>query len=1063
MDSPASNLVPMVEPVNRDAAEVPKPPSPDNPETRPGHSLSTTGRTPSHSLLSSSPNGATSNRKSRFADTGTVGGHVGRASLSMPPPATKPSSIYRPATARLPSNLGINTAAGETGSEVDGIKDAEFLSDYGAVAELQRTVSVPGLQDDIAVESQSPPKLSDIGLKPSAPALNKPGDRLSFSSLYSLGSAIYDKATGQPSAPPSAASSKAGSVKGGPVEQQTSTPLSPPLSGSSKSEAISAATTATDPISVVANAQPVHQGLAPPRNLKDTSSSLPNAANKSLDSWNSGPVSRPSAPRRSRSKTKTSRHPSGSTVASSAASPTNSDRFKPAIGRVGVCALDIKARSKASRNILTRLQAAGEFDVTIFGDKVILDEDVENWPICDFLISFFSDGFPLDKAISYQRLRKPFCINDLPMQKILWDRRICLRILDSMGVPTPKRVEVNRDGGPRLESKELATHVYSFSGVKLEGSDDGTGGGTPITQRVELVNYGDTLVVDGVALNKPFVEKPISGEDHNIHIYFPQEYKGGGGRRLFRKIGNKSSEWDANLTVPRSLTEGGSSYLYEQFLHVDNAEDIKAYTVGPDYCHAETRTSPVVDGLVRRNTHGKEIRYICTLSPEEKAIAKKVANGFGQRICGFDMLRVNKRSYVIDVNGWSFVKDNKDYYDQCAIILKQMFIAEKQRRDGVGPPPVETAREGPVEERNHEEGNADHSIMHRKSTHGHRSALKELMKSPSMSKLHKARHPHVVTDEDVVNPPISSPPTSENEQRPILPPQPVVSIDHLPSPAITTQQPNFGAPQTSPAKEQSAPTSVPQPAAKHSWKLKGMVSVIRHADRTPKQKFKFTFHTQPFIELLKGHQEEVLLKGEAALNSVMDAVKIAMKEKLEDADKLQLLRTSLARKGAWTGTKVQIKPMFRKRKPDEIGELTRHAEGGPTERTSTASTQAPTEPNEIQSSLSRPQTRSDSLTGTTLSRYSAAENDLVFEKLQLIVKWGGEPTHAARYQSQDLGENMRSDLLLMNKEVLDDVHVFTSSERRVSTSGMCIQFFLLCVTLLIDDSANLGLLVPQPK
>lgn len=121
------------------------------------------------------------------------------------------------------------------------------------------------------------------------------------------------------------------------------------------------------------------------------------------------------------------------------------------------------------------------------------------------------------------KLRRPFCINDLTPQALLWDRRLVGAVLDHLNIPTPKRIEVSRDGGPKLDN-ELVELMKQRLGISL--------GGVRVTPEVSLRQDGNAIIIDGKVIEKPFVEKPVSGEDHNVYIYF----RGGGGRRLFRKV-----------------------------------------------------------------------------------------------------------------------------------------------------------------------------------------------------------------------------------------------------------------------------------------------------------------------------------------------------------------------------------------------------------------------------------------------------------------------------------------------------------------------------------------------
>lgn len=84
-----------------------------------------------------------------------------------------------------------------------------------------------------------------------------------------------------------------------------------------------------------------------------------------------------------------------------------------------------KSNSRPMQEILERLARFKHIETCVFQESVILQEPIEQWPICDCLISFHSKGFPLDKAVHYTELRQPYVINDLYMQYNIQDRYFC--------------------------------------------------------------------------------------------------------------------------------------------------------------------------------------------------------------------------------------------------------------------------------------------------------------------------------------------------------------------------------------------------------------------------------------------------------------------------------------------------------------------------------------------------------------------------------------------------------------------------------------------------------------
>ncbi|XP_050913814.1 inositol hexakisphosphate and diphosphoinositol-pentakisphosphate kinase VIP2 isoform X3 [Lathyrus oleraceus] len=455
----------------------------------------------------------------------------------------------------------------------------------------------------------------------------------------------------------------------------------------------------------------------------------------------------------------------------------------------------------------------------------------------------------------------------------------------------------------------------------------------PYQQLDYFIEEEDFVEVHGMRFWKPFVEKPIDGDNHSIMIYYPSS-AGGGMKELFRKVGNRSSEFHPE--VRRVRREG--SYIYEEFMPTGGT-DVKVYTVGPEYAHAEARKSPVVDGVVMRNPDGKEVRYPVLLTPAEKQMAREVCIAFRQSVCGFDLLRCEGRSYVCDVNGWSFVKNSHKYYDDAACVLRKMFL--------------------------------------------------------------DAKAPHLSS----AIPPIL--PWKVNE-----PVQPTEGLTRQGSGIIGT----FG----------------------QSEELRCVIAVIRHGDRTPKQKVKLKVTEEKLLNLMLKYnggrpRAETKLKSAIQLQDLLDATRMLVPRTRPDresdseaegehGEKLRQVKAVLEEGGHFSGIyrKVQLKPLKWIKVAKSNGE---------------------------------------------------GEEERPVEAL-MVLKYGGVLTHAGRKQAEELGRYFRNNmypgegtgLLRLHSTYRHDLKIYSSDEGRVQMSAAAFakglldlegQLTPILVSLVSKDSSML--------
>ena len=199
---------------------------------------------------------------------------------------------------------------------------------------------------------------------------------------------------------------------------------------------------------------------------------------------------------------------------------------------------------------------------------------------------------------------------------------------------------------------------------------------------------------------------------------------------------------------------------------------------------------------------------------------------------------------------------------------------------------------------------------------------------------------------------------------------------------------------------------------------------------------------RPFLCLLRGHREEIILRDRRQLHFILAAAEESARSPgitPEIIAKLSQLKEALKKKIDLPGTKAQLKPSFVKKKgvksPDEAvaKEPKKNGAGSDEEDELTETERTQKVESWLRGAPALPKGNAGANGQSTLGDMSTSPGSTIdlgddrphtpdmrslignhgsyqanipegLEKMQLVVKWGGESTHSSRYQARDLGD-----------------------------------------------------------